>query len=121
MFIKSSNTITDVAITVPNLTGGTDGRVVYISGSNTVADASNTDSAVTLNSVLIKQGGVYYAAGIVPGFDSLSAGSPYFLAADGTLISSPPIPTSNTRVLYIGFAINETDLVFRPGTPITGV
>lgn len=120
MFIKSSNTITDVALTIPNLVGGTNGKVVRVEGSNTVTDAANTDSAVLLNAVLIKQGGVYYAAGVVSGFSSLSAGAPYFLAADGTITPTPPTPSSTTRVLCVGFALNSTDLLFRPSIPISG-
>lgn len=120
MFIKSASTITDVAITVPNLSGGTDGKVVRISGTNTCSDAASSDSAVQLNSVLLKQGNVYYAQGVVGGFTGLSAGSPYFLSASGGLTSTPPTPTSSTRTLYLGFAINTTDFLFRPGMPISG-
>ena len=54
-FIKSTSVVTDTAITVPNLTGGTNGRVVRVNGTNSVTNALNTDSAVQLNSVLIKQ------------------------------------------------------------------
>jgi hypothetical protein len=120
-FIRSTSVVTDTAITVGNLTGGTNGKVVRISGSNTVTNASNTDTAVQLNAILIKQNNVYYASGVVTGFTSLSAGSPYFLASDGTLTSAPPTPTASTRVLFLGFALNTTDLLFRPGTPISGV
>lgn len=120
-FIRSTSVVTDTAITVGNLSGGTNGRVVRMSGSNTVTNAANTDTGVQLNSVLLKQNNVYYASGVVSGFTSLSAGSPYFLASDGTLTSSPPTPTSSVRVLYVGFALNATDLLFRPGTPISGV
>lgn len=119
-FIKSTSTVTDTALTVPGLTGGTNGRVVRISGSNTATDASSADSAVQLNSVLIKQNDTYYSSGLVTGFTSLSSGSPYFLASDGTPTSTPPTPTASVRVLYLGFAINTTDLMFRPGTPISG-
>lgn len=120
-FIKSTSIITNIAVTVPNLTGGTNGKVVRVSGSNTVSDASSADTAVQLNALLIKQDGVYYGLGVVPGFTSLSAGAPYFLAADGTITSSPPVPTSTTTVVCLGFAINTTDLFFRPSMPITGV
>jgi hypothetical protein len=119
-FIKSTSTVTDTAITIPGLTGGSDGKVVRISGVNTATNAANTDSVTQLNAVLIKQGGVYYASGLVTGFVSLSAGSPYFLASDGSLTSTPPTPTSTVRALYLGFAINSTDIVFRPGIPISG-
>lgn len=119
-FIKSTSTITSTAITVPGLTGGTDGKVVRVNGENTVVNAANTDSVSQLNAVLLKVGGIYYAAGVVTGLTSLSAGSPYFLASDGTLTSTPPYPTTSVRALYLGFAINSTDLVFRPGIPISG-
>lgn len=119
-FVKSTSVVTDTAITIPGLTGGTNGKVVRISAANTVTDAANTDSVTQLNTILIKQGGIYYASGLITGFTSLAAGSPYFLAADGTITSSAPIPTATARALYLGFAINTTDLVFRPGIPISG-
>lgn len=120
-FIKSTGVVTDIAISIPNLVGGTDGRVVKISGSNTVANASNTDSSVELNTLLFKQNGIYYATGLITGLTSLSPGAPYFLSTSGIIISTPPTPTTLVRVVYIGFAINTTDLIFRPGTPISGV
>lgn len=120
MFIKSTNTITDIALTVPNLVGGDNSKVVRVSGANTVVNALNTDSAVQLNSVLFKQGNLYYSAGLITGLTGLSPGAPYFLASDGSLTSSPPTPTSTVRTLFIGFAINTTDLIFKPGTPISG-
>lgn len=120
-FVTSTSVVTDIAITVPNLTGGTNGRVVRMSGSNTVVNAANTDSAVQLNTVLVKMGDVYYSQGVVSGFASLSAGSPYFLSTDGNITSTPPTPSASVRVLYIGFAINTTDLLVRPGTPISGI
>jgi hypothetical protein len=119
-FIKSTSTVTDTAITIPGLTGGTDGKIVRIDGSNTATDALNTDSVVLLNSVLFKKGGIYYSSGLVTGLESLSAGSPYFLTSTGDITPNPPTPTPNTVALYLGFAINETDFVFRPGIPITG-
>jgi hypothetical protein len=119
-FVKSTSVVTDIAITIPGLTGGTNGRVVRINGPNTVQNASNTDGVTSLNAILLKQGDTYYAAGLVTGFSSLVAGSPYFLASDGSLTSTPPIPTTSVRALYLGFAINETDFVFRPGIPISG-
>lgn len=120
-FVKSTSIVTDTAITVPNLGGGDNGKVVRMSGSNTVTNASNTDTVVQLNTVLIKQGGIYYSSGVVSGFSGLSSGSPYFLSTDGNITSNAPTPTSSTKALYLGFAINETDLVFRPGIPISGV
>ena len=119
-FVKSTNIITDVALTVDGLTGGTNGKVVRINGTNTVTDASSGDTSIQLNAVLFKIGGIYYSWGLIEGLSGLSAGSPYFLAADGTPTSSPPTPTSSVRSLFIGFAINTTDLIFRPGTPISG-
>lgn len=119
-FIKSSSVITDIAITVPNMTGGTNGKVVRLSGANLAVDASSADSSILLNSVLIKQNGVYYAGGVVPGFTGLSAGAPYFLNSDGTVTAVAPVPSTIVRTLYIGFALNTTDLLFRPGIPISG-
>ena len=119
-FIKSTNVITDTALTVSNLTGGTNGKVVRISGANTATDAANTDTSTQLNATLLKSGGVYYAAGVVPGFSGLSPGSPCFLAGDGTPTATPPTPSTSVRVLFLGFAINSSDLLFRPGTPISG-
>jgi len=119
-FIKSTSTITSTAITVPGLTGGTNGKLVRVNGENTVTNAANTDSVSQLNAVLLKVGGIYYAEGVVTGLTSLAAGSPYFLGSDGSLVSTPPFPTSTVRSLYVGFAINSTDLVFRPGIPISG-
>lgn len=119
-FITSTTTVTDTAITVPNLSGGTDGRVVRISGSNTVVDASYNSTALQLNAVLLKQGGEYYAAGVVSGFTGLVAGQSYFLGVDGTLVTSPPTPSTTVRVLFIGFGINSSTLLFRPGIPISG-
>lgn len=119
-FIKSTSIITSVSVTIPGLSGGTNGKVVRINGENTVADAANTDSVTQLNAVLIKIGDIYYASGLVSGFTSLAAGSPYFLGSDGGIVSTPPNPTETVRALYIGFAINSTDIVFRPGIPISG-
>lgn len=119
-FVKSTNIITDVALTVSGLSGGTDGKVVRVNGTNTVTDASSGDTSIQLNAIFLKQNGIYYSAGLVEGFTGLSAGSPYFLASDGTLTASPPTPSSTVRVVYLGFAINTTDFIFRPGTPISG-
>jgi hypothetical protein len=119
-FIKSTNVITDVALTVDNLSGGTDGKVVRISGNNAVTNASYNDTAAQLNAVLFKQSGVYYSGGVIPEVGGLTAGAAYFLDEFGGVTSSPPTPSSTVRVLYIGFAINTTDLFFRPGIPISG-
>lgn len=119
-FVKSTSTISSNSVTVPGLSGGTNGKVVRVNGSNTVVDAANTDTALQLQSVLIKSNDVYYASGVVSGFTSLNPGSPYYLASDGTLSESPPAPSATVRVLFLGFAINTTDIIFRPGTPISG-
>ena len=119
-FIKSTSVVTDIAITVRGLTGGDNGKVVRVSGENTCVNAANTNTVAQLNCVLLKVDNVYYASGVVSGLSSLAAGSPYFLAADGTLTSTPPVPTASVRALYLGFAINSTDLLFRPGIPISG-
>lgn len=119
-FVKSTNIITDVALTVGGLSGGTNGKIVRMSGTNTVTDASSGDTSVQLNSVLIKVNNIYYSWGLVEGFTGLSAGSALFLASDGTPTATPPTPSSTVRSLFIGFAINSTDIIFRPGTPISG-
>lgn len=119
-FVKSTSTISSNSVTVPGLSGGTNGKVVRVTTSNTVVDAANTDTSLQLQSVLIKSGDVYYSSGVVSGFSSLSPGSPYYLASDGTITASPPTPSASVRVLFLGFALNTTDLLMRVGTPISG-
>lgn len=119
-FVKSTSQITDAAITVTGLTGGTNGKVVRISGNNTVTDAAWTDTASQLNAILFKQDNIYYAAGVVPGIGGLTAGAAYFIGEFGALTTNPPTPSSTVRVLFVGYAINSTDLLLRPGIPISG-
>lgn len=119
-FFTATQATTQVAQTVPNLTGGTNGKVVRISASNTCVDASYNNTTTQLNAVLIKSGDVYYSSGYVSGFSGLTAGASYFLGSDGSLTNSPPTPSSTVRVLYVGFAVNPTTLIFRPGIPISG-
>lgn len=119
-FVKSTSTLSADAVAVPNISGGDNGKVVRISGANTAVNAANTDTSTQLQAILIKIGGEYYASGVVSGFSGLTPGSPYYLGTTGDLIASPPTPTASTRALFIGFAINTTDIVLRPGTPISG-
>ncbi len=119
-FFTATQATTQIAQTVPNLTGGTNGRVVRISASNTCVDASYNNTASQLNAVLIKSGGVYYSSGLVSGFTDLSPGSSYFLGSDGSLTATPPTPSPSVRVLYIGFAVNATSIIFKPSIPISG-
>jgi len=119
-FVKSTDVITDVALTVSGLSGGTNGKVVRINGTNTATDASSGDTSIQLNNVLIKVNNIYYSWGLVQGFSGLSAGSALFLASDGTPTATPPTPSSTVRSLFLGFAVNSTDIIFRPGTPISG-
>lgn len=119
-FIASTSLVTDTAITVPDLSGGTNGKIVRINGTNTVVNASYNDTAVQLNTILLKQNDVYYASGVVTGLSGLSPGAPYFVGSDGSLTATPPTPSSTVRVTYVGFALNTTDLLFRPGIPISG-
>lgn len=119
-FVKSTNLITDVALTVGNLTGGSNGKVVRINGNNTVTNASWLNTAAQLNSVLFRQDGIYYASGVVPNIGGLTAGATYFLDEFGGLTSSPPAPSSTIRILFVGFGLNGDDLLFRPGIPISG-
>lgn len=119
-FITSTSVVTDIAISVPNLTGGDNGKVVRINGTNQVVNASQSDTTSQLNTVLIKMHDEYYGAGVVSGYTSLNPGSSYFLGTAGNITATPPIPSASVRVLYVGFAINTTDLFFRPGIPISG-
>lgn len=119
-FFTATQATTQIAQTVPNLTGGTNGKVVRISGTNTCVDASSNNTTTQLNAVLLKSADVYYSAGVVDGFSGLTAGASYFLAANGSITSSPPTPTSSSRVLFVGFAVNTTTLLFKPGIPISG-
>ncbi len=119
-FIKSTSLITSTAVTVENIVGGTDSKVVRMSGNNTVTNASWLDTATQLNTVLFRQDGVYYAAGVVPNVPGLTAGATYFLDEFGGLTTNPPNPSSTVRVLFIGFGLNGNDLVFRPGIPVSG-
>jgi hypothetical protein len=119
-FIKSTSTLSADAVTVPNLSGGDNGKVVRISGNNTAVNAANTDTSVQLMTLLIKIGNEYYAAGTISGFSSLTAGTAYYLDATGGLTATPPTPTTSTRAVFLGFALNTTDIVFRPGIPISG-
>lgn len=119
-FVKSTSTLSADAITVPNLSGGDNGKVVRISGSNIAVNAANTDTSAQLFNVLFKIGNEYYAQGTVSGLTGLTPGASYYLSTAGNIQSSPPTPTASTRALFIGFALNTTDIVFRPGIPISG-
>lgn len=119
-FFTATQATTQVAQTVPNLTGGTNGKVVRISASNVCVDASANNTATQLNAVLLKSGDVYYSSGLVDGFTSLTPGASYFLAANGSITNSPPTPSATTRTLFVGFAVNATTIVFKPGIPISG-
>lgn len=119
-FITSTSVVTDIALTVPNLSGGDNGKVVRIIGTNQCTNAAQGDTTSQLNTVLVKMHNEYYAAGVVSGFTGLNPGSSYFLSTFGNITATPPIPSSSVRVLYLGFALNTTDLLFRPGIPISG-
>lgn len=119
-FFTATQATTQIAQTVPNLSGGTNGKVVRISASNTCVDASSNNTTTQLNCVLLKSGNVYYSSGLVSGFSSLTPGASYFLSSDGSLTTSPPTPSSTVRALYVGFAVNTTSLIFKPGIPISG-
>ena len=119
-FFVATQATTQVAQTVTGLTGGTNGRVVRISAANTVVNASYNNTAAQLNAILIKSGDVYYSSGTIDGFSGLTAGAAYFVGSDGSPTSTPPTPSASVRVMFIGFAINSTTLLFRPGIPISG-
>lgn len=119
-FYTSTQATTQIAQTVPNLTGGTNGKVVRISASNTCVDATNLNTVGQLNAVLIKMGNVYYSSGLVDGFTGLIPGTSYFLSTDGNITATPPTPSPTVRSLFVGYAINNTALVFKPLIPFTG-
>lgn len=119
-FYTSTQVTSHVAQNVPNLTGGTDGKVVRISSSNTCVNADIANTSAQLNCVLIKMGGVYYSSGYVEGFTGLTPGASYFLGTSGDITNTPSPPNASTRVLFIGYAVSSTALVFRPSIPITG-
>ncbi len=98
-FVKSTSTLSADAVTVPGLSGGDNGKVVRVSGSNVAVNAANTDTATQLQTVLIKIANEYYASGTISGFTGLTPGSPQFLNAVGGLTASPPSPTASTRAL----------------------
>lgn len=119
-FITSTSVVTDIALTIPNLTGGDNGKIVRIIGTNQCTNAGQGDTTSQLNTVLVKMHDEYFAAGLVSGFANLNPGSSYFLSTLGNITATPPIPSASVRVLYVGFAVNSTDLIFRPGIPISG-
>lgn len=119
-FITSTSVVTDIALTVPNLSGGDNGKIVRIIGTNQCVNAAQGDTTSQLNTVLVKMHDEYFAAGVVSGFTGLNPGSSYFLSTLGNITATPPIPSASVRVLYVGFALNTTDLLFRPGIPISG-
>lgn len=119
-FVKSTSVTTASAVTVPGLSGGTNGRIVRLTTSNSVVNATYNDTVAQLHAVLLKQNDTYYASGVVDGFAGLVAGAAYFLGSDGSPTTTVPTPSSTVRVLYIGFAINSTTLLFRPGVVISG-
>lgn len=119
-FVKSTAVTTAGAVTVAGLTGGTNGKCVRVTTSNAVVNATYNDTVAQLHAILLKQNDTYYASGVVDGFTGLSAGAAYFLGSDGTPTTTVPTPSSTVRALYIGFAINATTLLFRPGIVISG-
>jgi len=119
-FIKNTNLVSSQALTIDGLVGGSNNRVVRVSGNNSVTNAGYGDTAAQLNAVLFKSSNTYYAWGLIASAGSFVAGTSYFLDQFGTLTATPPNPTASIRVLYVGFAINGTDLLFKPGIPISG-
>lgn len=103
------------------MSGGTNGKVVRISGSNTWTNASQADTAAQLYCLGFKTSeGIYLAGSYVPGLSSLTADTTYYLSTGGDLTSTAPTPSSSVRLVAIGKAISSTSLYFNPALPIGG-
>lgn len=101
--------------------GGTVGKVVRYTSSNTFADASNADTIDQLTGLAFKMNEGYYLAGsLVPGLSSLTAGSVYYLSTSGSITTTAPTPSGSLRLVVLGKAISTTTFLFQPGTPIGG-
>ncbi len=100
------------------VTGGTTGKVVYISGNGAVTDATNAAIAtarvacVKISATSCRIAGV--ATGILSG---ATAGTVYFLSTAGALTTTPP-STSSTVIVKVGIALNATDLLVQIGDPV---
>lgn len=108
---------------VPGQVGGTNGRVVRLSGANTWVDASNTDQPVQLYraALLYKQNNRYFKPGtLITGLVGLIPGTMYYLGVGGVLTATYVEPTQTVRSVPIGIAYSATTLMFEPGIVITG-
>lgn len=106
---------------VSSSTGGSNNKIVRVSGSGTVTNASRTDTNAQLRTVMCKgsDGIVYYPGREVP-FTGAVAGSSYFLHTSGDITTTPPTVDAGTGVksLPVGFSPATDILYFDPG-PLT--
>ncbi len=103
--------------------GGTNGKVVRLSGANTWVDASQADTIAQLGPgmVAFRSGSRYYPSGsIITGLSGLTPGAVYYLSTSGNLTATAPTPSASVRRLPVGAAIASGTLHFAPGIPIGG-
>jgi hypothetical protein len=100
--------------------GGSNGQVVRLSSANTWAAASKADTVDQLVGLMFRSGGGYWPPGSIVPLGGLTAGAVYYLDTGGGVTTSPPTPTDSVRRVVIGKAISTTQLLFWPGTPVTG-
>lgn len=116
------------AQTVPAgvLTGGTDGRIVRLSGSGTVIDAVHSANASALETLFFKSGGKYYKPGsVITGLTGFGAAANYWLGSaatsQATQFSTTAVEPDNSHTqVYLGQALSSTVFYFNPGRPIGG-
>ena len=80
-----------------------------ITTSGVIGFVSNKETDITCDVTL---------NGVVDGFSSLSVGSTYFLDAIDGRITNIPVTTAGQVVISIGYALSETQLFVKIGSPI---
>jgi len=118
-FLDKPLTLQNLGALPIGITGGTDGKVVRISGSNTCVDASNTDTLNQLGGIMLKVAGIYWPPGrVVYGLSGLTAGTMYYLGTAGALTSARPTMSSTVAVLPLGVALTSSALNFQFYPPL---
>jgi hypothetical protein len=104
---------------IRGLSGGSDGRVVRYTSSNTVTNAQNTDSLDQLTGLLFRNGGKYYRPGdVVPSLSGLTAGQVLYLGDNSTpLTATAPVVSGTVRQLRLGICLSTTTFLFTPQPP----
>lgn len=112
-FVSPLTTLQNLGAFPIGISGGTDGKVVRISGSNTCVDAANTDTLDQLGGIMLKVGGVYFPPGrVVYGLSGLTAGTMYYLGTAGALTSTRPTMSSSVAIQPLGIALTTSALSF---------